>query len=457
MEFPTEVLDQVLSYLTLRDRKSVSLVCESWSEIAFNSFYMKHVRLCIDSTWDQSIVDCLRNSSRRYRNVFIYLWTNSLSEMNFDMIVEILDLFGGALKRFHSLTRLTEEQLWNVMVRVPDIRELIVTVDASFLKYDRSVPVLKCLQDSSNNVPLELFQPDTKSSTSQYAIKLVEVPRTCEMPSDECHFSVENLRFPMLEALKLTTWGNCAKNDKALRLFFNGVQYLKDVRLDFYVNDLFLDVLTQTCSGIENLELKLRNPNSDTFQQLERLKKLKILSIFAYSYRQMPLQGKPLLSVKKFSFNLIMEDNEEKIFQGFRQLLPSVDDISIRLERNGNLINACQYFPELRRLTIADDLTRGHMKSANFFKNFGNLGQLEELTLKSIYVQSECMPPIRHLKRLKLQLFVWLTDNDMATLAKLYPQLKYLELFWCAKVSSGAIEEFCSRLPDCVVECVQYG
>ena len=171
----------------------------------------------------------------------------------------------------------------------------------------------------------------------------------------------------------------------------------------------------------------------------------------------MPLQGKPLLSVKKFSFNLIMEDNEEKIFQGFRQLLPNVDDISIRLERNDNLINACQYFPELRRLTIADDLTRGHMKSANFFKNFGNLGQLEELTLKSIYVQSECMPPIRHLKRLKLQLFVWLTDNDMATLAKLYPQLKYLELFWCAKVSSGAIEEFCSRLPDCVVECIQYG
>nr|XP_029709554.1 uncharacterized protein LOC109419899 [Aedes albopictus] len=447
MEFPTEVLDQVLTYLTLCDRKSVSLVCQSWSEIAFSSHSMKSVILSIDSIWDQSIVDCFRNSTRRYKNVMIFAW-------DFDLIIEILDLCGGGLECFESSTRFTEEQLWNVIIRVPNIRELIVTVDESFLKYDRSVPVSRCLHSSSNVLP-ELLQLDTNPTTSQYAIKLVDVPRACELPSEAYYFSVEELRFPKLQVLKLTNWDTVTENDKALRLFFDVFSALKDVELDFFVNNRLLDVLTQTCSGIENLDFQIEYPNSDTFQLLEHLKKLKNLSIHAFKYCQIPLKGKPLFSVKRFCFNLVMENNEAKMFQGFRQLLPNVEDLVIKLERNFSPFYACQCFSQLKRLTVVDDFSRRHIYSANFFQNFGNLGQLEELKLDSIYVQLECMPPIRHLKRLKLK-HMWLTDEDMPRLAELYPELRYLELFWCEEVSPRGVEEFRSRMPDCVVECVEY-
>ncbi|KXJ68423.1 hypothetical protein RP20_CCG003572 [Aedes albopictus] len=448
MEFPTEVLDQVLTYLTLRDRKSMSLVCQSWSEIAFSSLSLKSVMLYINSTWDQSIVDCFRNSTRRYKNVMIFL-----KAMNFDWIIEILDLFGGGLESFESLTRFTEEQMWNVIIRVPNIRKLIVFVDASFLKYDRSIPVSRCLHSSSNVLP-ELLQLDTNPTTSQYAIKLVEVPRAYELPSEAYYFSVEELRFPKLQVLKLTNWDIVTENDKALRLFFNGVPSLKDVKLRFFVNNRLLDVLTQTCSGIENLDFQIEYPNSETFQLLERLKKIKNLRIHAYKYFKMSLKGKPLFSVKRFCFNLVMEDYEAKMFQGFRQLLPNVEDLVIKLERNFSPFYACQCFSQLKRLTVADESSRRHMFSADFFRNFGNLGQLEELTLDSIYVQLECMPPIRHLKRLKLKLYIWFTDEDIPRLAELYPELRYLELFWCAEVPPRGVEEFRSRLPDCVVECI---
>lgn len=278
MELPTVALNLFFSYLTLRDRKSVSLVCKAWNAIAFNRGFLKRIKLDLNSNWDQSVVDRFRASSRCYQNVYIsYLPMYDCSELDFTVIIEMLDLFGEELDYLKSKTTFTEEQLWNMIIRVPNIRELIVTVNASFLKHDRSFPALRILQDkrSSNKAMPKLLQLGANSTSfTHHPIGLVGVPRNYELFSVEFYFSTVELRFPKLEVLELTARKRCLDNNRALWLFFNAFQCLKDVKLEFYVNDRLLDVLTQTCSGIESLKLKLLDPTSDTFQLLERLKQL---------------------------------------------------------------------------------------------------------------------------------------------------------------------------------------
>ncbi|XP_062711005.1 uncharacterized protein LOC115267150 [Aedes albopictus] len=395
-DLPVEVLEHIFSYLPLSDRKAVSLVCQVWNEIVFSRRFMKSVALNVIMDWEQSQVHYLRASTRRYRRVFVFLGPETCCEFDFTVIIEILDLFGNDLESFHCMSGFTEEQLWKVMIRAPNLQQLIVGVDAESLKHERSFPVLGRLQDLGSLVNVlqirgldmpKLTQLSANFTTASDALgsidllrRLTPQLRNLELFSMEYYFSIDELRCPKVEVLKLA--GQiCAGNDRAVRSFFGGFQCLRDVRLEFNVTDRILDAITQTCPRIENLHFKSDLLSSDTFQLLERLKSLKTLSIMGSIDFRIALECKPL--------------------------------------------------------------------------NLRNLYRLEELTLKSIHVPVAFMHRNKCLKRLKIKYFHWLTDGDLIMLADLYPNLKYLELSWCRKVSTRGVEEFRARLPDCVVHCIQ--
>lgn len=172
------------------------------------------------------------------------------------------------------------------------------------------------------------------------------------------------------------------------------------------------------------------------------------LSIIASLDRNIALVGKPLVSVKRFVLKL---NNETKIIEGFRQVLPNVNDISIEPETNGFLENICENFPHLRRLTIPNSKIEG----STMFQNFRPMRQLEELILPTAYFQPNVMLPIRCLKRLVLTNVDWFFDEDLILLAELYPNLKYLELTRGYRITATGIEAFRSRLPDCVVNILE--
>ncbi|KXJ71494.1 hypothetical protein RP20_CCG020393 [Aedes albopictus] len=473
-DLPVEILEQIFSYLPLSDRKAVSLVCQAWNEIVFSRRFMKSVALNVIMDWEQSQVHYLRASTRRYRRVFIFLGPETCCEFDFTVIIEILDLFGNDLESFHCMSGFTEEQLWKVIIRAPNLQQLIVGVDAESLKHERSFPVLGRLQDLGSLVNVlqirgldmpKLTQLSANFTTASDALgsidllrRLTPQLRNLELFSMEYYFSIDELRCPKVEVLKLA--GQiCAGSDLAVRSFFGGFQCLKDVRLEFNVTDRILDVITQTCPRIENLHFKSDLLSSDTFQLLERLKSLKTLSIMGSIDFRIALECKPLVSVKRFRLQLVILDDGTRIFGGFKKMLPNVNDISVKLvthvQPERALVHVCRSFPHIRRLTIADATTRIRMLSCTTFQNLRNLYRLEELTLKSIHVPVAFMHRNKCLKRLKIKYFHWLTDGDLIMLADLYPNLKYLELSWCRKVSIRGVEEFRARLPDCVVHCIQ--
>ncbi|XP_021697700.1 uncharacterized protein LOC110675930 isoform X2 [Aedes aegypti] len=395
-DLPVEILEHILSYLPLSDRKAASLVCRFWNELAFSRRSLRHVALNLIMDWEQSQLEYLRKSSRQYRKVFAFFGPETCCEFDFELVVEVLNLFGADLESFHCMTNFTEEQLWNVLVRAPNLQHLVIGLDASTVKQQLSFPVLSHLEDLGSLINVlqvqslqapnltQLSANFTTSSDAKGSLAFLQrvAPQlnSLELFSTEYFIPIDELRFPKLEVLKLA--GQiCAASDSAIRLFFSSFMCLKEVRLDFNVKDLVLDVLTTACPAIEKLHFKNDLMNSESFRFLERLKYLKTLSVTGSIDFRITLECKPLA---------------------------------------------------LR-----------------------HLDRLEELTLKSIHTPVAFMLPNKCLKRLKIKYFHWLTDGDLLMLSEIYPNLQYLELSWCRKVTSRGVEEFRSRLKDCVVHCVQ--
>lgn len=290
-DLPVEVLEHILSYLPLSDRKAASLVCRFWNELAFSRRSLRHVALNLIMDWEQSQLEYLRKSSRQYRKVFAFFGPETCCEFDFELVVEVLNLFGADLESFHCMTNFTEEQLWNVLVRAPNLQHLVIGLDASTVKQQLSFPVLSHLEDLGSLINVlqvqslqapnltQLSANFTTSSDAKGSLAFLQrvAPQlnSLELFSTEYFIPIDELRFPNLEVLKLA--GQiCAASDSAIRLFFSSFMCLKEVRLDFNVKDLVLDVLTTACPAIEKLHFKNDLMNSESFRFLERLKYLKV-------------------------------------------------------------------------------------------------------------------------------------------------------------------------------------
>ncbi|KXJ71496.1 hypothetical protein RP20_CCG020396 [Aedes albopictus] len=465
---PLEVLEQIFSYLPLCDRKSVSLVCRSWNNIVFSRRFLKDVTLNLDATWDRSKVYYLRTSTRRYRNLFVFVISDTCSPYNFEFIEEILKLFGQELESFQCNTKLSAIQLRNVIECVPNILELIVEVDATTLNHEQNFPAIRRLHrlESVNNV-LQIRSLDmpklarlkAKFATSLDAMESMDVLRritpqlrSLELVSKESFSSIDELRCPKVEVLKLS--GEIFIGSDAVRAFFGGFKCLKDVRLDIDVDDVMLGVIIRACPGIENLHFKNQYFESDTFQLLERLENLKTLSIDGSIDYRIKLKCKPLVSVTRFCFQLDILEDEASVFNEFKQMLPNVVDLGITLFAPENLdsvlVHACQHFPGIRRLTIYDAALFMCTVTDAGYQILGSLDRLEELKVDSADVEVEFMQPMVRLKRLEYR-FHSIADQELMMLADLYPDLKYLGISWCANVTAQGVREFRARLPGCVV------
>ncbi|XP_065088826.1 uncharacterized protein LOC135710238 [Ochlerotatus camptorhynchus] len=392
-ELPIEVLEHIFSYLRLADRKSVSLVCQLWNELIFSRRFMRNVALNIVMDWEHSQISVLKRSTRLYRNVFAFFGPETCCEFDFTVIIEVLDLFGATLESFHCMTNFTIDQLWNVVTRAPNLRQLIVGVDAASLNLDLpDFPVLQHLSDMGSLINVlrivklavpnlkqlsaNFIKPDDAHESLPFLRQVAPRLKNLELFSTEYFIPINELRFPEVEVLKLC--GRiCNASDGVLKQFFLGFKCLTEVYLDFSVKGPVLDVITKDCPEIVKLHFKTYLLDSESFRLLERLKRLKTLS-----------------------------------------LAGSID---------------------FRTTSECKPLALRH------------LDQLEELTLKCIHTPVAFMLSNKSLRRLKIKYFHNLTDADLYKLSQMYPNLKYLEVVWCRKITQSGIAKFQSQLTDCVV------
>ncbi|XP_062551281.1 uncharacterized protein LOC134216397 [Armigeres subalbatus] len=468
-DLPVEILSHIFSFLPLSDRKSVSLVCHSWNEQAFNRRLLRNVALSLSMDWEQAHLDALRKSTRKYRNVFAFFGPETCGEFDFELVNEVLEMFGQGLESFHCMTNFTAEQTKRIMSCAPNLTQLIAGVDVRSLSQQKSdLLELQCLRDlgSLNNMLQfhDLSAPNltrlsanftTRSDadgSSKLLRRLAPQLKNVELFATEYFIPIEDLDFPKLEVLKLSGQ-MCKTNDNALRTFFSRLKHLREVRLDFNVEKLVLDVITTASPGIEILHFKNSGLNPYSICYLERLKNLKVLSLVVSIYCSGVLDCKPLESVERFCLQLSNLDDEERIMEGFRRLLPNVTDMNVTLTTLSRpeyiLGHVSRNFSHIKRLTIAD--TQYRMLSCRLFQVLRHMKQLEELTLKCIRVPVVFMLPNQYLHRLKIQNFHWLIDKDLLMLPEMYPNLKYLELTWCKKVTAKGVKKLRSLLKDCVV------
>ncbi|XP_062549024.1 uncharacterized protein LOC134213729 [Armigeres subalbatus] len=466
---PLELLDRIFSYLPLSDRKSSSLVCRLWSEQVFSGRFLRNIELKLIMGWGES--ERLRKTARRYRNVFILApFALESCEYNFGFIVKVLDELGADLESFHCVINFTEEQLWYLIIRAPNLKQLIVGMDSRTLSQQNySLPELRYLRSSGplanvfqikcpSSYSLSTFCTNfTERSNVNNSIMLLRrlAPdlKSLQLYSKRYYIPIEELQFPNVEVLRLG--GRiCKTGDGALRTFFGGFKLLKDVNLGFNVKEHVLDMITNICPGIVKLHLENDVLKPGHFRSLERLKCLKTLSLIGSVDSRVVMECKPLESVNCFCLHMSHLNCEMSIVEDFRQLLPNVIDMNVTLSQISSSLFAtvfiCVNFPHLKRLTISNNIAGSYS-----LDEFRHLDRLEELTLRFIPMPVMLEVSKKFLKRLRFECCSWLTDGYLSQLPEKYPNLKYLELEECRQVSPKGVEVIRSRLPNCVIHCVQ--
>ncbi|XP_062537420.1 uncharacterized protein LOC134205823 [Armigeres subalbatus] len=470
---PDDVLEHVFAFLPLSDRKSASLVCRLWSELAFSRRFLSNVTLQLFRKMKNYQSNYLQRSTRRYRNVIVFFESKACQKAEYGFIIKIMNMFGAELESFHCMVNFSEEQLWNVIARAPQLKQLIVGLDGTTVQ-QFTFPKLRYLQDlgSLTNVLRiqSLDAPNLRQLTAIFtnltdarestALLRRQAPqlKNLELYSTEYFIPIEELQFPKVETLALRE-RICATNSDALRTFFKGFVSLREVILGFNVGASDLDVITKTCSSIERLSFKFSAVIPNLFCLLGRLRRLKTLWLHGVIDSKITLDCKPLVSVQRLVFQVSKLSGEASVIRGFRQILPNVTDMNVTLATLSNndrrnlqvLAQVCANFSNLKRLTIlyADYC----MMRCRLSEALNHLYQLEELTFNHIITNKpmEFMWPKRTLKRLRFQNYPYLTDEDLLLMAEVYPNLKYLELAWCKQVTTAGLDEFRARLPDCVV------
>ncbi|XP_062554283.1 uncharacterized protein LOC134219555 [Armigeres subalbatus] len=469
-KFPVEIVDHIFSFLPLPDRKSASLVCRLWNELAFDDRYMRHVVINFSGWESSNKISYLRKSSRRYRNILAYLGRELHREIFFDIIIEVLDHIGSELRSFHCMALMSEKQLWSVISRVPKLEQLIVGFYTSSSRQQECFfPELKNLKDlrllenvhqiQSLNIPaLTQFSGnfsdswDAKESLAALRRMAPQLKRL-ELQSSENFIPIDELQFPNVEKLELSGQIYQDASNSALRALFSGFKCLKEVDLIFNTEQLVLDIITKECPGIEKLHFENHPLNPNSFSLLERLKRLETLSLVVSIDTPIILESKPLVSVKRLCLQIYNMDADASVIKGLRKLLPNVNDVSVILatyfKPENVLDHICRSFSHIKRIYISH--AWNPQLDGNLLGTLQHLDHLEELLLNGIHTPVELMVPNRHMKRLTLEHCRWLTDGNLLNLAQLYPNLKYLELVWCTKVTPRGLEKFRSVLADCVV------
>ncbi|XP_062549434.1 uncharacterized protein LOC134214005 [Armigeres subalbatus] len=485
-DLPLEPLEHIFAFLPLVDRKSASLVCHSWSKIAFSRRFLSNVALNLHMGWDRSSRNYIRRSTRRYRNVVYletrckYWWLSmkTCSEYFFGFIIEIMDKFGDGLESLNCMIIFTQEQLWSMIIRAPNLRQLNTALDTNINQREFHFPKMKNLTDLGSLCNLLQSQclnvPNLTKLSANYTYLSGETEwttviqelspqlKSLELRSTDYFIPIDTFQFPKVEVLEVGG-RMCRATDLTLTRFFSGFTLLKDVKLDFDVSELVLDIITQACPGIEKFHFEkslFSTTNlSKSLSYLGRLKGLKVLSFVGGINSPITSECNPLASVKRFSMKMSNRNGEADVIEGFRQLLPNVTDMTLTgwpsFTPECVLAHVCKSFPNLKRLTIANN--RNTMDSCRLV-DLRRLERLEELTLKDFLLPVVFMPPSICLKRLKFADCYRVTDADLMQLAALYPNLKYLEYLTpsrCGEVTSCGIDGFRSRLENCVVHCDQ--
>ncbi|KAL1379693.1 hypothetical protein pipiens_014720 [Culex pipiens pipiens] len=443
---PSEMLEHVFGFLPLHDRKSVSLVCRSWCALAFSRRFMRHVTLRLVD-WENfraSKYDVLRSSARRYRHIMAFFGPKECPEAQFELLLNLVDRFGRELDSLFCLTMFKANQLQQIVEKTPNVQQLVVGLSSVEGNSERSFPVLRRLKDlGSLNHMLQCpaldvprFAPNLEQLTVNFTSsenigqsiealkKFGPQLKSLEMFASDYYFEINELRFPKLRVLKLS--GKIVDASvTAQKNFFKQFTNLREASFDCNIQDVVLDTLTR------------------------------LLGISGKLNSNLLTDCKPLPTVETFHLHMYESDNDQAIFQRFTQLLPNTKQLKITFDEKftirNTLLSACKPFAKLQRLEIADRSYRMANAEPSADNALQELKQLDELVLNSLDVPVAYLHPSGTLKRLRLKFVVGMTDRELLDVVRKFPNLRYLEVACCRRITDEGIRAVRDIVPSCVV------
>lgn len=371
-DLPLEVLEHILSYLCLADRKDASLVCRLWEQLALSFRAMEAVKLLLKLNL-ACPAKVLQQSWRPYRALEIDLNELRCSEFDLEIILTILDRLSDSLEILHLYAECSASQLKQIVSRTPKLKEIRVFLvesrdDEMVSVQDYPVlPNLNSIQIVDNmldvaNFDLVQFAPNVCHLSLESAechekarwfrllntfgprLKSLKVVNKTSIWND-----AEELNFRQLETLEILEYNGEEWSQDLLMKILVGAPNLRSVSLNFRITRPVMEMLC--CLPLTKLKFYVTDRlGKGSFRCLERLTNLKVLHVKGYLSCSMLEECKPLASIKEFHLTVdTFPIEHELVIKRLSLLLPNLRTFRVscncsELRGNDFVRQICQSF-----------------------------------------------------------------------------------------------------------------
>ncbi|XP_055533503.1 uncharacterized protein LOC129723351 [Wyeomyia smithii] len=346
-DLPLEVLEHILSYLCLADRKDAALVCRYWEQLALSYRAMEKVKLSLKMNLEYS-AQVLQQSWRPYRVLEIDLRELRCSEFDLEIILMILDRVSDSLEALHLYAECTASQLRQIVCRTPKLKELrvflvksddgdvIKTADFPVLPGLKSFQIVDNMLDVAEvdlikfapnlcHLSLESVECREKFRWSRVLQSVGPQLKSLKIVNKtniwDC---TDEFNFRQLKTLEIQEYNSEEWSEDMLKKILTGAPNLSSLSLNFQITRSLLEVIC--CLPLTNLKICVASKlGKSSFRCLEKLTNLKVLHVKGYLNCSMLADCKPLPSVREFHLTVdTFPIDHESIIKRLSLILPQL-------------------------------------------------------------------------------------------------------------------------------------
>ncbi|XP_062542856.1 uncharacterized protein LOC134210675 isoform X2 [Armigeres subalbatus] len=481
-DLPEDLLQHIISFLPLSDRKSASLVCSVWRDQAFSFTSMDCVKLCVKELMvENRDFDVLLKTTRRYRHLVLTFGHRPCNNLDLARVMKLVARLGDSIQSFILLSdynEAAENEQFPVMEYLKEIRARSKTLKDLW----PAAPNIRRLSVHFSNRENSLNQ--SLDIMARYGPQL----QFLELCASFIRVRFDQFNLGQLQSLKL--WNvNTDRDEELLCKMFEKLPLLRTAFLHFSLSADLLRVICSECPRLVKLRIRADKLDGDSVRYVNKLKGLRVLFVDGHMKSDFLDDCSVMNSVEYFSLskNPLVNDGVpiDRLSNVFPKLRILRMDLSYGLKMNEMLAwNICDSFEHLKCLII-DGMhmcTFGTIEEVSplAFLQLMQMTSLEELTLSCMrwntnralrQVHFECLfTSLFHehfencngegrpsnVRRLTLKNCYRMTGDSLPIVVRRFPKLRYLEIGRCRMLLKEDAHEDSIRqsLPDCEVRIV---
>ncbi|XP_021693684.1 uncharacterized protein LOC110674159 [Aedes aegypti] len=487
-DLPDEMLEQILLFLTLDDRRSALRVCRRWSTL--KPFDWSSVQLVVDFARNTGQEACyhqtLLASTRQYKHLVFYFGYDS---DKYDLLVDILQHFCRKLETLklipNNFVPVKLKLFAQITALCSNLRHL--HIDACNFDFNRRdlefspmhkleelylennlLSLIPNMRDITPNITrlhmqISFYSEESRLFLRHFSLQLVELG--IWFLSEDYFLTVCEMQFPLLEKLnfycvdlEIDPGGSFAEVE-LIDLFFHQLPLLKEVTLRCNLDDRVIRNLCRSCVKMQFLCVSMDYFLQDSFRAICELKHLKRLRIEEAAVNVPTDLYTPLKSLQKLSLYSTRIVHQEKFNSFVQGAFPNLAVMELlhltsrtnegrSFELHGNI---CSNIPSLQRLVLSEPTS--NIKLGTFLE-FCASHAPKELRFKCWSI-SGVFPEDESPRKIPVQKLILdsplISPSVLQKLIGSMGELRWLELALADYCSPEVISSLREQFPRCYV------